>query len=306
MEFVQLQEEEIIKQTMHTIFDGFTADIKLKYKNPDVYLIRIYATPLKKCLLIEFSISGNNIFIGVLHKCEGVSGSILLDKIELFARTIGVKTISLNDASNIIIEECNIKISLQVLYLLTAGMSWYNSKGYVDETMYEGGIGQDIRSDEINQPMSTFIPKVIAGLTKDEHYEYYRANGKTFDDTVDSQGIPTNYMYELLTNINIIVSDLHPGLLVKDYFNIVKTLLKTPPTTNCILFKHFEELISFIDESFLLRKDLNGSTKTLAGKRRKSCKKCLKNKKHIKSNKRKGRKGRKGNQILTFNLNDIK
>ena len=213
----------------------------------------------------EFSIASDDMFINALHKCEGVSGSIMLDKIELFARTIGIKTITLNDASNIIIEECKIKISLQVLYLLTAGMSWYNSKGYVEiSPLYTTEDTTAIRSDVINQPMSTFIPKVITGLSENEYYEYYRANGKTFDDTVNSQGTPTNYMYELLTKINIIVGDLHLGLLVKDYFTIVKALLKIPPT-DCILFKHFEELIMFIDESFLLHKDLHGSTKKLAG-----------------------------------------
>ena len=301
MESTQLQ------QTIHTVFDGFTADIKLRDKNPDLYIIRIY---LKSCMLTEFSIRSENMFIGVLHKCEGVSGSIMLDKIELFARTIGIKTISLNDASNIIIEECNIKISLQTLYLLTAGMSWYNSKGYVEisQLFLQPEITTAIRSYEINQRMDDFIPKVIEGLSENQHYEYYRANGKTFDNKLlDSQGTPTNYMYDLLSKINIIVGDLHLGLLVKDYFTIVKALLKTPPTTptDCRLFKHFEELIMFIDASFLLRKDLNGSTKILAGfKRRKSCKKCLKNKKHNKTHikTKSKRKMKKGNQILTFNF----
>ena len=295
---------EQLQQTIHTIFDGFTADIKLKYKNPDAYLIRIYLKSCMLTMLTEFSISGDNIFIGALHKCEGVSGSIMLDKIELFARTIGVKTISLNDASNIIIGECRIKISLQTLYLLTEGMSLYNSKGYVDKKMSEDGIGQHIRSDDINQQMDTFIPKVIAWLIVNENYEYYHANGKTFADMVDSQGTPTNYMYTLLSKINIIVGDLHLGLLVKDYFTIVKTLLKNQPTsTDCILFKHFEELITFINESYLLCRDLDGSTKKLAGKKRKTCKKCLKNKKHRSIQKRKRKKGR---LILTFNLKDIK
>lgn len=288
---------ERVDSLLKLTFDGLSTTINIKYKRQ--IQIRI-------CMLTEFSISDDNIFISALHKCEGVSGSIMLDKIELFARNFGVKTISLNDASNIIIEECDVKISLQVLYLLTAGMSWYNSKGYVDETMYEGGIGQDIRTDDINQPMDIFMQKVVVGLIETDDVVYFKANGKMFNDTVDSQGIPTNYMYELLSKINRIVPDLHSGRIVKDYFNIVKTLLKTPPTpTNCILFKLFEELISFIDGSFLLRKDLNGSTKTLAG--RKSCKKCVKKKKKKNCNRHTNkRKGKKGNQILTFNLNEIK
>jgi hypothetical protein len=290
---------ERVVSLLELTFDGLSTTINLKYQ---------HQIQIRICMLTEFLISGDNIFISALHKCEGVSGSIMLDKIELFARKFGIKTISLNDASNIIIEECNVKISLQVLYLLTAGMSWYNSKGYVDETMYEGGIGPDIRTDDINQPMDIFMQKVVAGLIETENFTYFQANGKTFDDTVDSQGIPTNYMHSLLSKINSIVPDLHIGHLVKDYFTIVKTLLKTPPTpTNCILFKLFEELISFIDGSFLLRKDLNGSTKTLAGKRRKSCKKCVKKKKKKNCNRHTNkRKGKKGNQILTFNLNEIK
>ena len=294
--------ETLLHSAMRIAFDGLTNDIIIKYKSPPAYQIRIY---LERCMLLEFSISEETIFISALHKCDGVSGSIMLDKIELFARTVGVKTISLNDASNIVIDVCDVKISLQTLYLLTAGMSWYNSKGYIDETLMEVKISQLIRTDDINVSMDIFMQKVITGLINNENYEYYKAN-KIFDTINDSQGKPTNYGFKLLSNINRIVRDLHIGLLVKDYFNIVKTLLKTPNPTqiDCNLFKLFEELIYFINESYILLKDLNGSTKILAGfKRRKTCKKCLKNKKHIKSNnKRKNKRG----LILTFNLNDIK
>lgn len=302
MESVEYEmEDEMIKHAIHTVFDGFTIQIKVKYRNPTAYEIVIL---LEMCLLTEILISGETLFIAKLHKCNGVSGSTILEKIESFARTIGVKTISLNDASNIIIEECDVKISLQTLYLLTAGLSWYNSKGYVDTTP-EFKHTAEIRRDEINVSMDIFIPKVIAELKANEYYEYYHANRKTFDDAVNSQGIPTNYMYELLTQINSIVGDLHLGLLVKDYFAIVKALLKRPNPTkaDCRLFKHFEELITFINESYLLCRDLDGSTKKLAGKKRKTCKKCLKNKKHRSIQKRKRKKGR---LILTFNLKDIK
>jgi hypothetical protein len=243
--------------------------------------------------------------------------------VELFARTVGVKTISLNDASCIYISGCDdvnitlgidIEISLQTLYLLTAGMSWYNSKGYIDEKLEDvDGIKRvdGIRRDDINMPMDTFMQNVITSLIKNEDFVYYKANHNTFEDTVDSQGNPTNYIYQLLSRINTIVPELlHTRLLVKDYFNIVKTLLKTPTPTpdDCRLFILFKELIRFIDNSFLLLRDLNGSTKILAGIKgwkKRTCKKCLKNKKHRRHSK-KMQKSKKKRQILTFNLNDIK
>jgi hypothetical protein len=297
-------EDERIKHAIHAVFDEFTIQIKVKYRNPSTYEINIL---LERCLLTEILISDETLFIAQLHKCNDVSGSIILEKIESFARTIGVKTISLNDASNIIIEECNVKISLQSLYLLTAGLSWYNSKGYVD-TNPELKYTAKIRSDEIKVSMVIFIKRMITALNENQYYELYHANGNAFKDAED----PTNFVYLLLTYITDIEPRLHIDLLVKDYFAIVKTLLKRPnPTKNdCSLFKYFEVLFMYIDESYLLARDLSGSTKNLAGKRRKSCKRCLKNKKHrSKHNKnrsiQKGKRKR-GRLILTFNLKDIK
>ena len=301
-----------INHAVQTVFDGLDTNVKLKYVSPPTYLITVY---LEKHLVAEFSLSTNTMFITAIQKYKSVSGSIILDKVEQFARMVGVKLISLNDASCIYISGCDdvditlgidIEISLQTLYLLTAGMSWYNSKGYIDETL-EGVDG--IRRDDINMPMDTFMQKVIISLIENEDFVYYKANRNTFEDTVDSQGNPTNYIYQLLSRINTIVPELHTRLLVKDYFNIVKTLLKTPTPTpdDCRLFILFKELFRFIDNSFVVLRDLHGSTKILAGikgRRKKTCKKCLKNKKH--RHIKKMQKSKKKRQILTFILNDIK
>jgi hypothetical protein len=309
-----------INHAAQTVFDGLDTTVKLKYKTPPTYLI---AVCLEKHLVAEFSLSTDTMFITAIHKHKGVSGSIILDKVELFARTVGVKTISLNDNSRIYIRECddvdtvfgyknNMEISLQTLYLLTAGMSWYNSKGYVDETMDSAeGDHQGIRTDDINVRVGAFMQKVIVSLIENQNFVYYKANRNTFEDTVDTLGNSTNYIYQLLSRINAVVPELHIDLLVKDYFNIVKTLLKTPNPSadDCRLFMLFKELFMFIDDSLLLRRDLNGSTKILAGikgRRKGTCKKCLQNKKHRHNNSKKMQKSKKKRQILTFNLNDIK
>lgn len=214
---------------------------------------------LDDCCLANILLYGgnnDNLHITQISKCEHVSGTVILDKIEEFARIIGVKKITLGDDSKIIVPECNIKISLAVLYFLSHGMTWYNSKGYLADTHHE--YTNQISKDEINISMNEFIPKVIHKLRGEIDYirlnKYHNLGHLDYNEFGNPAILQTDekyvdYIYDLLKRIQIRRRDLTLDLLVKDYFGRVKTILQTPTPTpeDCKLFKLFSELFGFIE-----------------------------------------------------------
>lgn len=72
-----------------------------------------------------------------LDKC-GLKGTMLLETLEEYAKTINISTITLDDKTKLniecISESKNISIDLTVLKLLVNGKSWYNSLGYFSST----------------------------------------------------------------------------------------------------------------------------------------------------------------------------
>ena len=80
----------------------------------------------KYCCTI-FINDANEIEIG-LHKCS-ISGGEILEKIEKFAKSVGINKLTLGDISELDLG-C-IKLDLAIFYILHSNYSWYNSKGYV-------------------------------------------------------------------------------------------------------------------------------------------------------------------------------
>jgi len=85
----------------------------------------------KQCL--DFSVD-EDINIHLLEKC-GSNGTLLLQLMEEFARSQGIATIKLQDASEIITECLDesgdfISIPLAAFKIITTGKSWYNKLGY--------------------------------------------------------------------------------------------------------------------------------------------------------------------------------
>ena len=298
--------DEIILEEL----EGLGLQIKIRHDGNNLH-VRI---TLGKCWLLLLHIHDNNekIWIEHLSKCEHVSGPFILDKVETLAKRIGVKEISLADASQVSVNVCGHKkeISLAVLYLLTKSMTWYNSKGY---TARHGSETKGIREDQINMVMSDFIRDLIAIFKEDQYTDinYYLANkrenhkfikvednGKV-SDTQDDEGY-VEYMYILLERILQRDHRLTMDIKVKDYFEIAKTILKNPSPTReeCDLMIYLVELISYITESQILFEQFEmDATKNLLGaKNKKTKKKSRKNKKT-----KKQRRNNKSN-ILTFKL----
>lgn len=261
-----------IVDIIHTIFHGFT--IKTKISTSIEVLIYLTGDERITDLLTHFFIVNNTMGIKSLNKQGNVSGAFILTKLEELARAIGLKSISLNDNSEIHVQcgRFGINISLSTLYLLTHGMSWYNSKGYVDPQMVRDDI-PGYHRDLINTPMHVFIEKVIQELVKNDTYEYFDLNKRTFD----SAGNKTNYIYHTFDNIRRQIPELTLDLKVKDYFAIVKSILQNPnmiiknqnPTSlECDFFYSIKTLIHLITLTNIFILD-EGSIKILAGKRSK-------------------------------------
>ncbi len=150
--------------------------VSSKEKYGDVELVEYTATynhggSKNKCFVIVVT----NTYIqikGIKYENEInclLSGNSILDKIETFAKKIGVKSISLSDGSEIYIDDTN-SYSLSRYYILLHGMSWYNSRGYVSSnTENEKKKNKIVNATPMNQInkllQSSVYQSVVDGLS---------------------------------------------------------------------------------------------------------------------------------------------
>ena len=116
-------DEEIMKK-IKSIFPSSEFNIEERH---DTIVIKT----IDKNNCLDLSFYQDNIYIDSLEKC-GISGSESLKRVYDLAKLIpNINFIELRDASSILI--CDIYISLAILKILTKGISWYNSLGYVSD-----------------------------------------------------------------------------------------------------------------------------------------------------------------------------
>jgi len=202
---------------LYEIFDRSQLEIKItsKQKYGDLEFVGYTATyksaPYKnKCF--EIVVSPKYIQIkGIKYDNETnclLSGNSILEKIETFARNIGVSFISLNDDSQIYIDEMN-SYSLSTYYILLYGVSWYNKKGYVSsKSEKEKAYNKKI----IETPMNNIkglvsdllsYPKVAKALNG-----YGIQESETLNEIMqklDGLRKEGTYRYELLMTIKLFV-----------------------------------------------------------------------------------------------------
>jgi hypothetical protein len=137
------------------------SDFKKEYDNGD---FRISTLDNDYC--IGFSISRrHNIDIFTLNKCgRNITGTILLEKINILAQKLNIESISVLDTSNI--NECSKPISLSTIKILTKGESWYNSLGYKsthyeDEVKHNEKIIDMLYSDFKEKLLKLYIEELI-------------------------------------------------------------------------------------------------------------------------------------------------
>lgn len=108
-------------------------DFKVSTLNNSI-LIETAENDNEECLILEFKIQSNTLFVSYLIKCGNHTGKQLINLIETLAKSMPksmpkIDKIGLVDESEIEIGY-GIEISLSTFKIITRGISWYNSLGY--------------------------------------------------------------------------------------------------------------------------------------------------------------------------------
>lgn len=115
----------------------------------------------KYCCTI-FINDANEIEIG-LHKCS-ISGGEILEKIEKFAKSVGINKLTLGDISELDLG-C-IKLDLAIFYILHSNRSWYNSKGYFSHYFK---VEQRLNKKLLKIPIDNFLEQCFNKMTNEDH-----------------------------------------------------------------------------------------------------------------------------------------
>lgn len=131
-----------LESSLFEIFNNTDYNILLSKKNSYSRDIIIESIKIKNqlCGNLTYYVKTNTLHVNLISKCS-ISGSVFLEKINELANLLKLNSIILEDKSNLIFI-CGIKklkIELPLLYILSTGKSWYNSKGYVSSN-YENEL----------------------------------------------------------------------------------------------------------------------------------------------------------------------
>ena len=146
-----------LQTNISSIFDSNTYIVTIsKDRNPNI-IIESKIPNIKLCGNLAYDVKNSNIKVNMISKCYS-SGTLFLSKLENLAQLLNIKYIHLEDKSNLVFD-CNkkIKIDLSLLYILSTGKSWYNSKGYFSSN-YENEF--DNNSKIINKTMEELLHSV--------------------------------------------------------------------------------------------------------------------------------------------------
>ncbi len=201
---------------LYEIFDRSQIEIKITstQKYGDLELVEYTATysgpPYKnKCFTIVVAPKYISI-VGIKYENETnclLSGNSILEKIETFARNIGVSFISLNDGSQIYIDEFK-SYSLATYYILLHGVSWYNAKGYVSKKIEEEKIyNKKIIETPMNEDKKIVSNKLYSSVV-DVLHGYGIQESETLGgimQKLDGLRKEGTYGYELMMTIKMFV-----------------------------------------------------------------------------------------------------
>ena len=265
------------------------SDFKKEYENGDFSI-----STLDNNYCIGFSISRpHEIYIYTLNKCgRNITGTILLEKINILAQELNIESISVLDTSNIL--ECSREISLSTIKILTKGESWYNSLGYKsthyeDEVKHNEKIIDMLYSDFKEKLLKLYIeelknknsPKILRIKQsyikqnidklkkklgqdnrllkiKEAEYETYQKQIDDYSTFISKFISEKEKEYNELFYTKIFSDiDVKSNVKVKDYFTSIWSQIKRNDC-NEIIIKQLDwlsNIISIIDTSKILQYD---------------------------------------------------
>jgi hypothetical protein len=260
-----------ILSKMYSIFNPSIYEIFISNNTGDINLIINDKTDNMCGNLIYYN-NTNELFVNKIEKCN-LSGTQFLNNLDELANILQLEEIILEDKSNIIIKckKLKYKINLALLNILSTGISWYNSKGYISAN-YVNEIEHN--SNIINLSMEELL-KII--------------NYKPYNDILENELVKdyfTRKKQELIYNQqNEIEQDCNFIKWLYSFFNDSK--LKQNILYNVYLSKNFSQ-------------EVNISTKLSGGINKKNKKTKTTNHKKYKKNKTTNYKKYKKNKTANY------
>lgn len=247
-----------ITNMVYEIFEPIVGrkNVYISHQNEEPFVsVVIYSTNPDKCAFLDFIIyiEENYIYINQLENCTQRSmGLRLLNLLENLAKRIGVREILLVDASKIEFGFGSY-VSLNTLYTLTTGQSWYNKLGYICKDSRIPNFDHKLEFEENKRKISnTTVKKLVLEVEQN------------IGEPIDT----------LLEEIEIAYPDLDPNKTIKEYFNIVKVKLQEHSNDIILLVKLIQKIndadviTTYTSHQCILVKEINIG----AGKMRKKTK----------------------------------
>jgi hypothetical protein len=263
------------------IFDFFPrGEYKIEiisHYTPEVFPITKYHITSNSvwCIDFHFEIDKRKIELDNLNKCYNKSGSDNLKKIIKYGKYLKsydiIDKIELFDASTIYDK----KISLALLSILSTGMSWYNSFGFISPNFK---VEKENNSKFLRMQFDDFL-NLCSNILFEQKKEYYdnlnkqilelekykekkgnlsnqlknslakKLNNKRIKNTLNAEGLIEYIMEELNAKKKLFI-DTFNNLTVQEVFTNIKERLKSQLSEqelNIII-----ELFSFLDSSRII------------------------------------------------------
>jgi hypothetical protein len=188
------------------------------------------------CITFNIFSDKNQLYIDMLDKCDALSGTQTLEKIEEFAKRIGINEIRILDATELIFCNKKVEFDLRILYILTTGETLYNSKGYYIEKQTEINahnkqiIKMNIiyflnnvkQNNKYNKIINTYIDKIytlnINNITVKQYFIFLKICilEYTLDETIID--------CKKLTEISMLIKAIKKSLILKIAIDNIKKL----------------------------------------------------------------------------------
>jgi hypothetical protein len=232
------------------------------------------------CIDFHFEIDKRKIELDNLNKCYNKSGSVNLKKIIDYGKYLKksyniIDKIELLDASTIYDE----KISLSLLSILSTGMSWYNSFGFISPNF---NVEKEYNSKFLRMQFNEFLD-LCGNILFEQKKEYFdnlnnkikkikeykekkgsltnrlqnslakKLNNKTKKNTLTAEGLLEYIMEELNAKKKIFIDnfDNFGNLTVKEVFTNIKEKLKSQLSEQNLDI--IIELFLFIESSRIIK-----------------------------------------------------
>ena len=138
--------------------NAFFQDFSIMKLDDNFYMIQCL-NELCLELKLDFSTFENRIILDTLQKCGSNTGTTLIKKVQNFARENNFHKIVLTDLSSLLFyfDRKIVNFDLKILFLLSRGITWYNSLGFHVENVEKQREMDENHARIVNENVSVFL-----------------------------------------------------------------------------------------------------------------------------------------------------